>query len=102
MNRFRQIRKELNHLFRRTKMPFVVPFQETPSRLELGVIPNASEHVQEFTVASLRVANAIRGEKRQAQCFRQAHCSLIPPLFDNVAVSLQFDIYIFSAENSRQ
>jgi hypothetical protein len=83
-------------------MALVVSFKQPAGRFEFAVIPDAGEHVQNFALGDGRVANAIRGEKRQAQRFAKPHRRLIATLFNNIAVSLQFDINILSAEYGRQ
>src|SRR5207302_3283236 len=102
VNGLRKIRKQFHHLFCRTKMALVVSFKQPAGRFEFAVIPDAGEHIQNFALSGSCVADPIRGEERQAQRFAKPHRRLIAALFNNVTVSLQFDINILSAKYGRQ
>src|SRR5260370_13781567 len=83
-------------------MAFVVSLKQPAGRFKFAVIPYARENIQNFALGRRGVAHAIRREKRQAQRPGKPDRRLIAALFGNVAVSLQFDINILSAEYGRE
>jgi hypothetical protein len=83
-------------------MTFVVSFKKPACGFEFRVIPDAGEHIQNFTIRRCCVSDAIRREKRQAQRFGKTHRRLIASLFNWIAVPLQLEIDILFPEESRQ
>src|SRR5260370_25356308 len=83
-------------------MTLVVSFKKSPGGFEFYVVSNAGEDVQKFPLGSAGVTHTVRCKKRQTQRLGEPNGSLIPSLFERIAVPLYFDIDIFFSEKGFQ
>jgi hypothetical protein len=73
---------------------FVIAEQPAASRGERAVMTDASEYIQQLTLAGMSTSGPAGGEKRQMQAGSQANGCLIPRFFGTIEMALHFHVNV--------
>jgi hypothetical protein len=98
----RNIAEERGHLPRCAEVTKVVDCEQAARLIEFDMMADRREQILYFAVVLGRVANAVGCDQRKVQGTRDADGSLIPPFLFALAMALQFDVDVLTAEDARQ
>ena len=98
-DRFRQVSKEIAHLFRAANMALRILRKQPACGIEPPLVLDAGEYVGNLAFGWSCIANAVRRQQRKTTLPRQADSGLVSRFLKTVGVSLQFHVHILRAKD---
>ena len=101
-NRLRHILEKSAHLSRGTQMPLAVLLQQQTGFVERAAVPNAGQHIEDFSLELGCHADTVRGKQREMKLTRKYDSCLIASLLFADTMPLQLHIDVLRPEGLDQ